>query len=257
VPKSIFLQHQFLDNLLNKQGFFRSPEQKDEAIKFASSSRFKELYGSDATYQPGFPLPPRAYQVTQAVADSLQPFLRERLFVRPGITFPPDQLPTDLPAPEELVEGNKFKLPADWVHPTAMHFIEPVEGMAADFGNYLYPHAGVKVLNDDKAGKRRRSLQVAPTQSFPIATVVSGAYRIIPAPNGLLYVKYLGRPANPLFAYTVEDGQIVYDDEKSVDTGWPESEENTIMLKAAEVLGVPIQDPQLVNFARSKAQSGG
>jgi hypothetical protein len=257
VPKSVFFQHHFLDNLLNKQGFYRSPEQKDEAINFASLSRFQELYGDDAAYAPGVPLPARAYQLTQNITDKLQPFLRELLVVRPSITFPADQLGDDFDRPVYFVSNNKFLLPDGWVHPVAMHFIESVDGLAADMGNYLYPHADVKVLNDDKGGRRRRSKIVAPTQSYPIAVVAKDGYRVLPLPEGLLYVKYLGLPPKSLFAYTLDDdGQIVYNDTDSVDNGWPEIEQNDILMKAAELLGVPLQDAQLMQFARSKAQTG-
>lgn len=258
MPKFIFLQHQFLDNLLDKQGFYRSPEQKDEAIHFASLSRFQELYGDDAEYAPGQPLPRRAYQLTQDISDKLQPFLRELLYVRPGVSFPQDQLPDELPAPVEFVKKNKLELPPDWVHPTAMHFIQSVDDLDDDYSNYLYPHADVKMVRDDRLGKRRRSKMVAPTQQYPVATIVRDGYRFYPLPEELLYVKYLGRPAKPLFKYSVDQStqQIVYDDQNSVDTGWPEIDHNDLMLKAAELLGVPLQDASLVNFARYKAQQG-
>lgn len=255
MPKFIFTQHQFLDNLLDKQGFYKSPEQKDEAIHFASLSRFQELYGDDAVYAPGQPLPPRAYQLTQNISDKLQPFVRELLYVRPGVSFPTDQLPSELPAPVEFEKQNKFPLPEGWVHPVAMHFIESVDSLDEDYGNYLYPHADVKMLRDDRLGKRRRSQQVAPTQQYPVASIVSDGYRIFPLPTELLYVKFLGLPKKPVFAYS-GDPATGYDDDNSIDTGWPEIEHNDLMMKAAEILGVPLQDAQLMNFARYKAQAG-
>ena len=235
--KNVFRHHEFLDNLLGKQGLFRSPEQKDEALHFASLSRFQELYGDDADYQPGAPLPRRAWQLTQGITDKLQAFVYEKFYTAAS-----------------LPDSRLVALPAGFMHLTAFRFMEDV----SDDYQEGRPLADVKILDDDKVVNRFNSGLIPPSQKRPIAEVLAGAYRVTPGPAHRLQVKGLVLPTRPVYAYTVDaaTGQVVYDDAASTDFQWTEIEHNDMLMKAAEILAVPLQDGQLVSFTRTKAQTG-
>lgn len=237
--KRIYFMHSFLQMLLERQGAYKDSEQIDAAIYFAMKARFKELYGNDAEYAPDKPLPRRAYQITQGVADGLQPFLREVYF-----STAPDSY---APLPVSKLEGNVFALPDGWVHPTAIRA----------FTSKITPIADVPVVDDDKVMGRLNSNVKAPDATHPICEMIARGYALYPVPP-LLYVKYLGLPVRPKYATMVDQNlpDPVYVDKDSIDIEFPEIEDNGLLMKAAELLAVTARDAVVPQFARYQAEKG-
>ena len=67
--------HNFITFVLNKEvSGYVSPTDIDRALDRAQMSKFVELYGNPKGYQPGRPIPPIAYGMTQKIADDLRKF---------------------------------------------------------------------------------------------------------------------------------------------------------------------------------------
>ena len=73
--------HDFITFALNKEiSGYVSPSDIDKAIDRAQMSKFVELVGNPKGYQPGRPIPPIAYGLTQKISDDLRFFKKRQQF---------------------------------------------------------------------------------------------------------------------------------------------------------------------------------
>lgn len=165
-----------------------------------------------------------SYAATQQVQDALMPFIGEQPFT---------------------VQNGRLTLPEDYHHLTA------IEITVQDGGRTIYPI--VELISADEISYRRSSQLIPLTIKNPI-----GEYKpkkqvqVYPVQAISGVIKYLTRPAKPVFAYTISNGAISYDELLSTQMEWNDTEMEQIIKGALVVLGLNVKDGDLVGYANTK-----
>lgn len=208
--------YDFLNFWINKyMGSYYSPPELDLIVDRAQMSIFSQIAPKYAT--------------SQRIQDALAPFVEEYEFSTgstvSGIITIPD---------EDYIRLLSLRVEYSISHRT------------------LYEDA--PIVNRDEVAKRLNS-QVDPVAvTSPIAEMIgTRSIRLWPREPNTGVASYLRRPAAPVFSYTVISGRvIVYDNSTSTNLEWPEDFQNTIYIKALEILGINLSAQDLAQYAMER-----
>ena len=237
----VFDLHRELDTLLNQRALYRTRQQKDDALNFASRGLFGHYYGNIEAYAPDKPLPAVAYAVTQAVNDALRPFERVAHYT---------QLDPDFG--RRFTDG-RVPLPADIVHPTSISTPKCL--------------TGIKVTSHDRLRLAQNNPELVPDDFFPLVFIVPpgpagfaepafpGGYRFQPVPTEAT-ITYLGFPPEFKYAVKYEGTREVFDEAKSVNAPWAQAQRNQLLTRAMSYLAMSVRDQQAAGFAAANTQKG-
>jgi len=203
-----------------KQGFWYSPEECCDIIDRGQISLYSDL-------QP-------KYATSQRIKDSLAPFRSLYSF---GYS---DTLGGVVTIPSNT---NYLDLLDLWIQYdiSARSIVKQVP---------------VAMINEDVRAIRLDS-QIDPvTVSSPIGEMTGkGIIQLYPKVQYTGQVTFLRRPVKPVFAYTtISQRVIVYDAANSVQLEWKESDQNAVLLKALESIGINLSDQEVAQYAEMKTQ---
>lgn len=188
--KKIFYIFRYINLLLNKYNYYKSPDEILDAVHRAQLELFCHRYGKTQGYQAGRPVPTVAYQLTQKVSDDLKPFIKFQSYVATGAI-----------APVLPITAGTITLPPDFVHPTSIRC--PTASLDVD------------VINDNEVSARRASLICPPSVQYPVAEILPNGYRIFTntttTPGGFSSVelKYLSLPPRPAYSLSIAIAGLV------------------------------------------------
>lgn len=245
---SIQTVHNRIKAQLEKENLgYLSPEEIDEALDRAQLAEFHDLFGNPQEYQPGRPVPRKAYGMTQKIHDDLTPFKKVLMFN--GSNFAGISNNTVGTGPNGVLV-----LPANYLHTTAL--------VGAEAGVYY------ETLSENELADRLGSAIFPPTTSEPVAvlegkggTVESISfttyyYQLYPKEGQSGYVYYLRRPVAPSFAYSIVNRQVQFDANASIDLEWNDPATERIINKAVSILADKLQADRAVQYAEMKDQKG-
>lgn len=242
MAKRIFTAHRVLRFLLNESGFTPSHAEMDDMLHMAGRAWFRKKTGNTREYQAGRPVARESFQLTTPITEALRPFRRvQRYSADPAEVAARSALP--------LSRLGEIVLPKDLAYTSVLDVPEAKESV--DF------------VNDAQATARLHSLVVGPTAERPIAVEQPPAsenapagWRIYPVPSRAT-LTYLVLPHAGHYEVSYnDDGSESYNDSKSVDLPWPESQDNEIFMLALEPLGLNNRDQLAQAYARAANERG-
>tara|TARA_B100000780_G_scaffold275105_1_gene241153 strand:- start:1241 stop:2092 length:852 start_codon:yes stop_codon:yes gene_type:complete len=276
--------HDYIVFILNKETTgYVSHNDIDAAIDRGQMSKFMELYSNPKQYQPGRPIPPVAYGLTQKINDDLR-FFKKR-----------EQFTTDSSG------VIAFSSLTEYLHLLGVYIVQTLNNTV----NNVYTQSGgvitfqestanrthqkpVKIVSEDQLADRLVSQVSAPSTLSPIGILGNNGSKIqlFPEIEHSGYIMYLGRPRKPLFSHVVDGRKIVHNsstsaaasftagttltlpDGTTVNSGatyslpasiellWPEDCVNDIINKALGYLGVHLEDLNVYQYTEAKNQTG-
>lgn len=114
----------------------------------------------------------------------------------------------------------------------------------------------IALINEDVRAIRLDS-QIDPVEvTSPIGEMIgTGVIQLYPKVQYYGEVTFLRRPVKPVFAYSViSERVIVYDPTNSVQLEWRESDQNALLLKALESIGINLSDQEIGQWSEMKTQ---
>jgi hypothetical protein len=124
-----------------------------------------------------------------------------------------------------------------------------------DEGSEVARRWPVEFLREDEIASRLNSQLLAPSNILPIAekrAIKSGTvglftheFSLYPAQVHAGTLRFLRRPAKPVFSYTQDGEEITYSAEGSTQLEWTEPYINKVIAKALQFLGISLKNPIL------------
>ncbi len=242
MAKRIFTAHRVLRFLLNESGFTPSHAELDDMLHVAGRAWFRKKTGNTREYQAGRPVARESFQLTTPITEALRPFRRVQRYSAD---------------PAEVAAGRALAISSagEIVLPKGLAYTSVLDVPGA--------LESVEFLTDAQATSRLHSLICGPTPERPVAVEQPpvdedspAGWRIYLVPTAAT-LTYLVLPRAP--HYEVEykdDGTEVYDDTKSIDMPWTESQDNEIFMLALEPLGLNNRDQLTQAYARTATERG-
>lgn len=110
---------------------------------------------------------------------------------------------------------------------------------------------GIEIVNDTELSLRLRS-QLYPVSQQPVATVEGiGRWQIYPKEAFAGYVKFLKRPAKPVYQYVLSGRDETHDPSGSTDLEWGEGYINQVVVKALTLAGFNLDNSWIVEAGLS------
>lgn len=278
--------HDFINFVLNKEtSGYVSHKDIDSALDRAQMSKFVELYGQPKGYQPGRPIPPIAYGMTQKINDDLRPFKKRQQFTSSssGIITLSDLAGEYQHLLAAYITGTQNNVPTlSYSGSLQQGAVEITEG--TENKTYQRP---VKIVNEDQLAEKLVSQISGPTATSPVGILGDGGNKIqlFPEIEHSGYIMYLVRPNKPLFSHVVDGRKIVHNSSAtaasftatnaltlpdgtsvaagasfslagSVDLQWAEDCMNDIIIRALSYLGVHIEDTNVFQYTELKTKEG-
>lgn len=181
---------------------------------------FMQRFGNPHEYQPGRPIPPIAYEVTQKISDDLKPFKKK----------------VSLPVSSD---GKAF-LPNDYVHVDTIIYSYSKNGQSKT--------KRVKILSNNKYYYRLESDLVSPSKAYPICSLQSDHIEFAPSNLRNVEFSYLRQPGSPKWDYTLVNNREVYNPSGSVDFEFEDIVHNEICMKILSYIGVHLREPDLIQL---------
>lgn len=209
------------------------PDEFNNVLQVVNIDYFKELYGLPEEYQPGRPLPRKAWQMTQKITDDLGRFLKS----------------------ENLVVTNGYAdLPADYVHASSMmyNFVKTSK-CGTTTKKCSVP---VEFVNDDEYNKRLCHSIAKPSYRYPIYTREEDRLKFAPEDIDSVHLNYLRLPEKPERAYTVVNDESVYDPGNSTQLDWPETTHNDIAIRVLAYFGIHLREGELAQAVKQRQIQG-
>lgn len=208
------------------KGKVLTPEQYQIIIKQASLKHFKKKVGLPEEYQPGAPLPRQAYEITNLITMYLSPFK-----VQMGKT---GSVPM-------RVDSNGFAdSPTNMYYPGTMQY-----NSSAGIENIRR----IDIVSDQEWVDRHEDALQVPTWRNPIANIQNGYIRFSPITDKFVEFVYLKYPADPVYAYTQNEGYVEYDSINSTELEWDEVNQIDIIYIILFDLGINIGKPEVMAIA--------
>lgn len=230
---------------LNKdgRGTVPSPEEFDLLAERSLWEWINKRFGNQEEYQPGRPVAPVSYEITQSVIDDLRHLKESRNILVSGGSVP-------------LPDGTKVDA-RNQVMPEYLHLAElRNEYFLNTDGKYSRREVPFELLRDSEFGSRTGSTLRPPTEAFPIANIQPDEIRIAPDSIDRVILVYLRKPSKPNWAYTTTNGRPVYDSANSTHIDAPQNAFNQILENALYYAGARNRDQQVVENAKYKQQTG-
>lgn len=130
-----------------------------------------------------------------------------------------------------------------------------IQGIILDQNN-MQRTLPIPFPNDDERTDRINSQIIPLTTNNPFGEWIGkGKIQLWPKVPQAGIVTYFRRPKAPFFSYTVVSGRvIVYNANLSTQLEWLERDQNAVLIKALESIGINISEQDIQQFAEMKAQ---
>lgn len=230
---------------------FLSHEQIDEFLHMAQMEYYAMLLGNYKQYQPGRPVAPVVYGMTQRTLDDMNPFKEKVSFQNTPYN------PTSNPYG---VSDGILVLPDNY------EYLESIQSLA--YKNGISRERPVKIVDGEEWAWRVDSVMLPPTQYDPIAMMdgaggtvngfdIGDKRRVRFAPksiSGTLY--YFRLPNKPFYAYIVVGRTETFNPNTSVDLEWNTVSTMNIIVRALQLAGVRTEDNLVVQAMNNEEMTG-
>lgn len=202
-------------------------------FKRAQDEVVNALWGQVQEYQPGRPIPKKAFEITSTISDDLAPLVTTT---------------------------------------TLYNLISGVANKPSDFLYYINLEADYFVNNPDLPGYQswvqvdeithiekplRLNSQINyPKAEFPVAVNYGTYFKVYPENTQRVQITYIRKPLTPYWAYTTINGQPVYNAGGSQDFELGAGVHNMICEKVLEYFGVSTRDEELFQISQTKQAQG-
>lgn len=116
--------------------------------------------------------------------------------------------------------------------------------------SYLEDGTKVDLLESNFWVNRVKHPIKGPTTDHPIMRMIGGEVEVLPSSITIVLLDYFRIPTKAVYAFSVVNDEVVYDDSTSVDWNWDhEVVEDYIINKALANFGINIKDGDLVNYS--------
>lgn len=117
-------------------------------------------------------------------------------------------------------------------------------------------YSAVDLPNEDERTYRLKSQINSPSINEPIAEPQGkGIFQLWPRLASAGWVTFLRRPVKPFYKYTIVSGRvIVYDNAGSTQLEWQEGDQNAVLLKSLQSIGINLSEQDIQNWAEIKTQ---
>lgn len=122
-------------------------------------------------------------------------------------------------------------------------------------GNQQTSQRPVDLVTSNELGDRLNSQFDNPTYSYPIVTDFEGYLQFYPKDVTQVELMYIRKPVDPIWAYTVVDGEPVYDAANSVDFELPPDMLDLLVVSICEYMGVNVKRGDMVQYSMTKEAS--
>lgn len=239
--------YRFLQFLLKKESTGHiSPDDYNNMLPRSQEEYFNWAYGLPNSYQPGRPIPPIAYEMTQKIKDDLR-----RCKVRmDGKDFPRMVVDAD----------GRGTLPADYVHVTAINYLYSITSCKKP----AIKHRPVEIFDDDKFTERRSHPTKHPTKYYPICNFFNTYIQFDPIDLGSVEFVYLRYPKKPHRDYVLDanNDQDIYvasgglSGSLSQEIELPEDTHYQIARIILSYYGINLREQDLLAYAEQKKLVG-
>lgn len=217
----------FIDFIANKEqsGTAYTINQLNNAFQAANIDLFKLRYGLPEDYQPGLPMPPQGYEVTQKMKDDLRAC----------------KVITTLP----VNSSGEMILPSDYVHRTAITYKKIINSTTG--GDPTEYRKSVESIDDNKWDERLDNSIKTPSIDFPVCNFMVDRIRFSPKTLGQVEFSYLKVPSKPVWGYLTTTGVEVYNPSTSTNFDWNEILFTDIAKIVISYLSINLRDSELHN----------
>src|SRR3990167_591926 len=232
MTESIDTVKQLVEYIVRKKtSGFLDPTQFNLVINSASLSEFMDYIGNEHTYQPGQPIPPRAFELTQNIIEKLKVFKESDY---PLIIDAAGQVP----------------FPTDHVFTLGIGYI-------TGSGSPIVPrYVPIEIVDEQKKWYRLSSKIVAPDKKFPICVIQNTYFQFFPVNLQSASLSYIRYPRKAIWNYTLTNNRPVFNPVGSVDLEWEKIKINDIVIRACSLLGISIKDAEIVQYIQQKINEG-
>jgi hypothetical protein len=126
--------------------------------------------------------------------------------------------------------------------------------------NIYYP---VKMINEDELADKLNSQIDPPTITAPVGELLTDKdynnitryyIQLYPEESNTGFLYYMRRPITPVYSYTVNGRNIIYNAANSTQLEWRDVDIDAILLKALSSIGINLSDQEVSQFAELKSQ---
>lgn len=208
--RNIWDIYQFINWRANKEqnGRVFTPDQFNNACKFADYELLKYKYGLPEQYRPGYPVPAQAWEITQEITDAL---IHLKVYMG-GRT-------------DAQLKVDKFgfaDIPSNYFHYSSLAWIDISHENCGDDDEET--RTPVEVIRDGDWDLRLANILKKPTYDYPVCRFQSNYIEFRPKKLGYVDFTYLRKPNEAVLGYTINPvtTNIEYDPFTSVQPDWPE-----------------------------------
>jgi hypothetical protein len=209
-----------------------SVDEYNLSLQVVSRELFNVKVGLPETYQPGAPYPPQAYQITQKITDDLRNFIKDTTITK---------------------ANGYFALPADYAAFSSLSYDYTLNVQG---GQPISEKRFIDVLPDASFKSREEDNVIMPTLKYPIATYRESGILIKPKEITRATLTYLRFPDIPVFGYTVQNDEYVYDPSTSTQVDFPETLHAEFFVRVARYVGVNLRENELYAMMQERIKSG-
>lgn len=232
--------HNLIFFIANKQqNAFFSHDDVDMLLDMCQMGVFSKLTGRPEANTGFFPPQKSGVKQDQWFNDALNPFKK------PPIKFLYSDTPSGI-----------LTLPSDYIR------LNSIYTQVSSNKNSDVQYNGVQILGDDLIADRLNSKILTPSLGKPFGSWagVNGSgnslIQLYPKQPQAGYYTYLSRPVAPLYSYTMNGREVVFNPTASKNLAWNDELQLKIMLATMQMLGINISDPSIVQLSELKQKEG-
>lgn len=204
-------------------------------FKRAQLEIVNDLMGNIEEYQPGRPVPKKAFEMTSIISDDLATLIKSSDITQ--------------------VSGGVVTKPTDYmyfVNMEADYFTNPETCDDSGYQSWVQVDF---VTHGEKAARMNSQINY-PDAYTPIAVNYNGTFQVYPDATQKVRLTYMRKPLDPVWGYTITNSAPVYNSGSSQDFELPEPVHTKICQKVLEYIGISTRDGELISIADQKLNSG-
>lgn len=237
---SINVAKELLDIITNKEQNGQLGINRFNTIAQAASTMyFNDNFGQPTQSQNGNMPNDMFWQSNKKVSDNLRNLLKL----------------IDLPVNAK----GRASRPTDFIHTSSIRFSYKTkiqDCTPTQKVKYKVQEVEVEEIQDQELASRLSMELLKPTLEYPVCCIYDTYLQLYPANVGNLKFTYLRKPATPIWAYTTQNGEPVYDAANSVDFDFPDECLNELVVRMANLVGINISNNLLLQYSQQMKQMG-
>jgi hypothetical protein len=231
---TLFEQYSLLEFILNKDysGNVLTPDRFQKVIRVVNISLFCKKIGLPQEYQLGRPIPREYIEINKVNSVELSRFKKKS---------------ANTPSPNGLLP-----YPSDYAlwDQVVNNVTKIIDGVST-----VIPRP-VEILRAMQCVSRRGNWTKKPTTYYPIGEVTADGIQLYPITITSVDFHYWRYPADPLFAYTQNEGYISANDVACTEFEWPLELHPELIQMELEYFGINMREADIVQYAEQKLQQG-